>query len=93
MLLFLASSVYKMQTEKTTTMATRLRNLTPKTANFPPFTGGLYVTNMLPAYAGEGGGVHWVHLTSNIKQPKEERKFRPDMSAKKNACSVQIRQN
>ena len=43
-------------------------------------------------YAG-GGGVHWVHVhpppphlgkSSPQKCPKEERKFRPDMSAKKN---------
>ena len=44
------------------------------------------------AYAG---GVHWVHVhpppptwekssTQKLKSPKEKRKFRPDMSAKKN---------
>ena len=50
-------------------------------------------------------GVHWVHVrpppppptwekSSAQKCPKEERKFRPDMSAKKNvARSAQIRQN
>ena len=51
------------------------------------------------AYAG-GGGVHRVHMhpptwkkSSDQKRPKEERKFRPDMSAKENARSAQIQQN
>ena len=35
---------------------------------------------------GGGGG-------SAQKRPKEERKFRPDMSARKNSRSAQIRQN
>ena len=35
------------------------------------------------AYAGGGGGVHW-EKSSAQKCSKEERKFRPDMWAKKN---------
>ena len=38
-----------------------------------------------------GGGVHWVYVKKEMS--KRGKKFRPDMSAKKNARSAKIRQN
>ena len=53
-----------------------------------------FTIKKIPAGAYAGGGVHWVHVqppppptwekSSAQKCPKEKRKFRPDMSAKKN---------
>ena len=48
------------------------------------------LTMILSRRVHRGGGVHWVHVhppwekSSAQKCPKEERKLRPDMSAKKN---------
>ena len=78
----------KTRTILRTILRTISEQLYPKLLNNEPrpkFTGSHKRACISGAYAG---GVHWVHVhlptwekSSSQKCPKEERKFRPDMSA------------